>query len=482
MSGASGSMSLLDTAFKIWERERMKKIIRSQRQHNLPSQIKQQQQQEELWYMHTTKLFRLLSNAWELERASIVGEIAVAVGASLLTKVPDDEGYYRPCERAKLFHERNHDNHAINLSIRAMIAAALGDQERSKTTHRELAEKLEEMFLLDDWKKLWMDKSGIRNNFGSYVTALLPTLEESRELVFTEVVLNNDTNNVATSETNVERCRRKVLVAASMKEEDNEEKEEEDVEREDARTITKADLYERYVNRGRPVILTHFFDRAAAASVHWNRTQWSIEDIVREHNNSTVLITHSSSIATRQYLHYSVPRALSTSEKLGSFYSNMGNDSHFESCDPPYLFAKMTENKRENLFGRSFSELTDLFDDQCFHFTDEERLASALFYIGPEMSGAYFHSHTNAVNILAEGRKLWHLLPPGVSHGPILGNFVDWMENVLPTMKQKPLKVVQRPGELLFVPTAWSHATLNLETTLGVAIEIGVDLELSTNH
>ena len=70
----------------------------------------------------------------------------------------------------------------------------------------------------------------------------------------------------------------------------------------------------------------------------------------------------------------------------------------------------------------------------------------------------------------------------GVSHGPILGNFVDWMENVLPTMKQKPLKVVQRPGELLFVPTAWSHATLNLETTLGVAIEIGVDLELSTNH
>ena len=47
---------------------------------------------------------------------------------------------------------------------------------------------------------------------------------------------------------------------------------------------------------------------------------------------------------------------------------------------------------------------------------------------------------------------------------------------------QKPLTLIQRSGELLFVPTAWSHATLNLETALGVAIEIGVDVELTTNH
>ena len=494
-----GGSKALSVAFRIWERQRLRNIVRNQHKQ-------QQQQQQEMWYMHTTKLFRLLANAWDLEHASIVGKEAVAMGRSLLkTAVPDGEGYYLPFERAKLFHKRTHENHPINLSLRAMIAAARSSSGGGDKEHRELVEDLEEMFVMDHWKKRWMDKSGIRNNLGNYVMKdLLPTMgmgkksnstaaRDAWESMVIESMLDDNDEITSHHHRHLERCREKVATAMETfsaghyhddNDNDNDDNgDNDDVAREDARTITKADLYERYINRGRPFILTHFFDRAAATERrHWNRAQWDIDKIVHTHRNSTVLITRSSSIATRQHLHYSIPQALSTTEKLGSFYSSMYDDEHYENCDPPYLFAKMTENERENLFGRSFSELTSLFEDERFHFTDEERLASALFYIGPELSGAYFHSHTNAVNILAKGRKLWHLFPPGVSHGPVLGNLVDWMGNVLPLLKQKPLTLIQRSGELLFVPTAWSHATLNLETALGVAIEIGVDVELTTNH
>lgn len=34
-------------------------------------------------------------------------------------------------------------------------------------------------------------------------------------------------------------------------------------------------------------------------------------------------------------------------------------------------------------------------------------------FVGPALSGAPFHSHGPAINVIARGRKLWHLLPPG---------------------------------------------------------------------
>ena len=94
------------------------------------------------------------------------------------------------------------------------------------------------------------------------------------------------------------------------------------------------------------------------------------------------------------------------------------------------------------------------------------------------MSGVYFHTHTNAVNLLVKGKKLWYLMPPKIYYGSTFESLTTWMVNVKPYLKYKPLEIVQNEGELLFVPTAWSHATMNLEETLGIAIEIGVDMKL----
>ena len=41
------------------------------------------------------------------------------------------------------------------------------------------------------------------------------------------------------------------------------------------------------------------------------------------------------------------------------------------------------------------------------------------------------------------------------------------------TLQPYVLKCEQRAGEILYVPAHWGHATQNMETTLGIAIEAG---------
>lgn len=49
----------------------------------------------------------------------------------------------------------------------------------------------------------------------------------------------------------------------------------------------------------------------------------------------------------------------------------------------------------------------------CSTKADEIIDAQIQTYLGPPLSGAPFHSHAPAFNVLVHGRKLWMLLPPG---------------------------------------------------------------------
>ena len=43
-----------------------------------------------------------------------------------------------------------------------------------------------------------------------------------------------------------------------------------------------------------------------------------------------------------------------------------------------------------------------------------------------------------------------------------------------------PRLCIQRAGEVLFVPTGWAHATVNLAGSIGVAVEVGDRAELAS--
>ena len=77
------------------------------------------------------------------------------------------------------------------------------------------------------------------------------------------------------------------------------------------------------------------------------------------------------------------------------------------------------------------------------------------FLVGGPGSGLPFHRHSATWQTLVNGRKAWYLVPP-VRMGPELSAVVG----------TRPLRCVQYPGEYLWVPHMWWHATKNLDANV----------------
>jgi len=105
--------------------------------------------------------------------------------------------------------------------------------------------------------------------------------------------------------------------------------------------------------------------------------------------------------------------------------------------------------------------------------------------IGPARSGTGMHIDplwTNAWVTVLQGMKRWMLFPPscpGEGIGMVKGQqqipssiwFRDYYDTVTSgswPLEWKPIEVLQRPGETVFVPNGWAHAVLNLELTVAV--------------
>ena len=65
-------------------------------------------------------------------------------------------------------------------------------------------------------------------------------------------------------------------------------------------------------------------------------------------------------------------------------------------------------------------------DTERFNYSESERQAAALFYLGPRGSGVNFHQHTNAWNALLFGAKRWFLFPPYTIFGPTALPMDEW--------------------------------------------------------
>ena len=119
-----------------------------------------------------------------------------------------------------------------------------------------------------------------------------------------------------------------------------------------------------------------------------------------------------------------------------------------------------------------------VFDFPLFEYDRAHRAREALFSLGPASAGAYFHAHTAAWNGLVYGRKRWFLFPPlSVPYGPESGlSMPQWVREVYDkpgALRVRPLECVQQAGEVMFVPAEWHHGILNLEDSVGVAVQMG---------
>ena len=113
---------------------------------------------------------------------------------------------------------------------------------------------------------------------------------------------------------------------------------------------------------------------------------------------------------------------------------------------------------------------------------------TAQLVMGPALSGSHLHVHGAAWNALCHGLKRWFFVAP--EDAPLVPASLDrapqyygtpalsWLRGDYATLASDAspvsvLEVIQRPGDVVWVPDGWAHATLNLAPSVGFAVEVG---------
>ena len=122
------------------------------------------------------------------------------------------------------------------------------------------------------------------------------------------------------------------------------------------------------------------------------------------------------------------------------------------------------------------------------------RKLSIQLFLGGRGTGAPLHLHTDALNVLAWGRKRWLLYPPSCAGSKVQSAASSLRAHfaareggqergtATTTMKRvhacgveshaEPFEVIQEAGDAVFVPASWGHLTVNLQESVGVAFEL----------
>lgn len=110
------------------------------------------------------------------------------------------------------------------------------------------------------------------------------------------------------------------------------------------------------------------------------------------------------------------------------------------------------------------------------------------FYHSVKDAGTLLHNHSDAFNVLKEGKKHWimHDADKATSPNgyktmmeyfnlyPIGSHAKDWFKKELKKMPNKVDKVYecfQKAGDIVYVPDKYAHTVLNLEEVMGLVVE-----------
>ena len=145
-----------------------------------------------------------------------------------------------------------------------------------------------------------------------------------------------------------------------------------------------------------------------------------------------------------------------------------GPDSENER--PPYVFDGEALRRNARLFAAFIAWLPESLGKQ--------RASLQQLVLGPPLSGAMPHFHPDAVNVLVFGLKLWLLWLPAdaaFSDAHARDFFVGHARRAAAEChggSGRPfMSFFQEPGDLVYVPSTWGHAVLNLADSFALAIE-----------
>lgn len=214
--------------------------------------------------------------------------------------------------------------------------------------------------------------------------------------------------------------------------------------------INHSDFLERFAY-SRPVILRGLTDNTKFSQLCSKR------NLLQEYGDSTVRLSTAN---TYSYRKVDVPFREYMDELVKpQSVDALGNDTL-------YFFGD-----------NNFREWNSLFSHyQPPPFTLPETTGAYSFGIAGAGSGVPFHWHGPGFSEVIYGRKRWFLYPP--EHEPHFHpniSTLSWVTHTYPSLslEEAPLECTIRPGEVLYFPDRWWHATLNLDTTVFISTFLG---------
>eukprot|EP00939_MAST-03C_sp_MAST-3C-sp1_P000490 g490.t1 len=221
--------------------------------------------------------------------------------------------------------------------------------------------------------------------------------------------------------------------------------------------LTHQEFVDKYESLNKPVVVTGVVDRWPAFQ-RWKRDEY----LIRAMGSSTLFNANGYQITYEDYLCYA---------RTKKPFDDM----------PLYIFDKRFCEKARQL-EKDYAPPVELFGEDLFALLGDRRPDFRWLIAGPAKSGSSFHidpNSTSAWNAVIKGKKRWimfpnHVVPPGVhpsDDGADVSQPVSLMEWFLQFHDQVASDAIQftaREGDLVFVPTGWWHAVLNLEETVAL--------------
>ena len=228
----------------------------------------------------------------------------------------------------------------------------------------------------------------------------------------------------------------------------------------DVLTDANKTLFKSYMKRQKPVVL-----RQVSDVMSWPAfTKWSRERIYEQYGDEDFMV----------YKRTDTTRPTSFKMKLSEYLDYMDSlhgREPGEADSPMWLVDTSVPSRAKEMVEKDVGKFE--FYEHLLGESSKGKFGynNYQLMIAPAKAGASPHFHNSALNLLVFGEKLWLLYPPSVAFYSTKHVHSWFREDYSQLLSDgvAPLKCLQQPGDVIWVPDMWGHGVIYTKDSVGIA-------------